>query len=294
MWLDLSTGINPIAFSSGLQIEDYLATLPDADATRNLEAAARKFWAVPDVAGVLAAPGVSALIARIPSLAPPGAVDIPGPTYNEHARAFAAAPGWTVADAPTKNPAARIIVNPNNPDGRFWNEGDLDGADLGVIDESFCDVAPDRSLIHLAAQEHRVILKSFGKFWGLAGLRLGFAIGAPGVIDRLRFSLGPWPVSGPAIAIGALALGDRTWAKTTRTRLGHDAARLDRLMTGAGLKSVGGTDLFRLYETPDASALHERLARQHILTRIFPYSQNWIRLGLPGSAHDWQRLKAAH
>ncbi len=293
MWLDLSTGINPIAFSLGLQFEDYLAALPDTGATRKLEAAARKFWAVPDAVGVLAAPGASALIARIPALTPPGSVDIPGPTYNEHARAFAAAPGWSLADAPTDNPAARIIVNPNNPDGRFWSEGDLDGADLGVIDESFCDVAPDRSLIHLSAQENRIILKSFGKFWGLAGLRLGFAIGAPDVIDRLRFSLGPWPVSGPALEIGAQALGDRAWAETTRARLQHDAARLDRLMTKAGLMLAGGTDLFRLYDTPDAAALHDRLARQHILTRIFPYSQTWIRLGLPGTAADWRRLEAA-
>ena len=124
---------------------------------------------------------------------------------------------------------ARVLVHPNNPDGRLWSVNDV-SAPLTVIDESFADVAPDRSLVHLAAREGVVVLKSFGKFWGLAGLRLGFAIARPETIARLSDLCGPWAVSGPALRVGAMALRDLAWAEETRARLARDAARLDALM----------------------------------------------------------------
>ncbi len=187
---------------------------------------------------------------------------------------------------------ARVIVQPNNPEGRFWDEDDTKGPGPQVVDESFCDIAPERSLISAARIPGRLVLKSFGKFWGLAGLRLGFAIGDPVLIDRLRNMLGPWPVSGPAIRIGTEALGDRAWADATRARLHCDAGRLDRLMGAAGNRPVGGTSLFRLYDT-DAADLFDQLANAKILTRVFPYSDRWLRLGLPRIEADWSRLEAA-
>jgi cobalamin biosynthetic protein CobC len=286
-WLDLSTGLNPVSYPLPPLPPEAWTTLPDRAAARGLTEAARAFWSVPDAAAVLAAPGASALIARIPALAEPGRVAIPGPTYNEHARAFAAA-GWTLADSA----AVRVIVHPNNPDGRLWSAAEARG-DLVVIDESFADICPEASLIGLTARPGVIILKSFGKFWGLAGLRLGFAIGDPGLIARLETLLGPWPVSGAALAIGTAALRDRAWAGATRQRLARDAARLDSVMAAAGAAPLGGTDLFRLYETPDAGLWQDRLARHRIWTRIFPYSRRWLRLGLPGSAEDWARLEAA-
>ncbi len=282
-WVDLSTGINPIPYPLGELPADLWNTLPDEAAFQRLEQAARAFWNIPRSAAVLAAPGASALIARMPSLAPPGAVDIPGPTYNEHARAFTAQ-GWGLAEAAE----TRVIVHPNNPDGRLWRASDL--APMTIIDESFCDIAPDATLMAQATRPNTVILKSFGKFWGLAGLRLGFAIGDPVLIGKLAQGIGPWAVSGPALAIGARALADTAWAEATRTRLATDAARLDALI---GLPVVGGTSLFRLYESDDSLALQTRLARAHIWTRIFPYSSRWIRLGLPGSPAHWARLEQA-
>lgn len=282
-WVDLSTGINPIPYPLGELPADLWNALPDEAAFQRLEQAARAFWNIPRSAAVLAAPGASALIARMPSLAPPGAVDIPGPTYNEHARAFTAQ-GWGLAEAAE----TRVIVHPNNPDGRLWRASDL--APMTIIDESFCDIAPDATLMAQATRPNTVILKSFGKFWGLAGLRLGFAIGDPVLIGKLAQGIGPWAVSGPALAIGARALADTAWAEATRTRLATDAARLDALI---GLPVVGGTSLFRLYESDDSLALQTRLARAHIWTRIFPYSSRWIRLGLPGSPAHWARLEQA-
>ena len=145
-WIDLSTGINPHPYPvSGLQPADWTA-LPDHGAFEHLADAARSFWNVPDRAEILPAPGASAIIARIPALAKTGRVQITMPTYNEHAAAFAAQ-GWTVQD--TGPAEARVIVHPNNPDGRIWQEADA-SAPLTVIDESFCDIAPGQSLIHLA------------------------------------------------------------------------------------------------------------------------------------------------
>ena len=164
---------------------------------------------------------------------------------------------------------------------------------LTVIDESFGDVMPGESLVHLAERPGVIVLKSFGKFWGLAGLRLGFAIARPETIDRLAEMIGPWAVSGPGLATGAAALRDMAWAETTRARLASDADRLDATMAGAGAKVAGGTTLFRLYDVGEAAAWQERLAQHRIWSRVFPYSDHWLRLGLPGPEVHWERLVEA-
>lgn len=284
-WLDLSTGINPRPYPIPALPPDAWTALPDRTAFAALESAARRFWRIPEDAALIAAPGASALIARIPALLPPGRIAIPAPTYNEHARAFRAA-GWTVTDDATD---ARVIVHPNNPDGRLHP---APATPFAVIDESFCDVTPDATHIAASTRPGTIILKSFGKFWGLAGARLGFAIGDPTLIDRLKPMIGPWAVPGPTLAIATAALTDTAWADETRTRLTQDAQRLDHLLSRSGAPPLGGTTLFRLYDTPDAAEWQDRLARHRILTRIFPYSTRWLRLGLP-DGDGWTRLEQA-
>ncbi|SHJ06714.1 L-threonine O-3-phosphate decarboxylase [Palleronia salina] len=284
-WLDLSTGINPVPYP----IPDFAASdwtaLPDRAAEAALVAAARRFWNVPEGAMVLPAPGASALIAALPILAPGRSVHIPGPTYNEHAAAFQAH-GIAIGDATADT---HVTVHPNNPDGRlFAPEGD---PALRIIDESFCDVMPEASEVARCARPGTVVLKSFGKFWGLAGLRLGFAIGHPDTLAPLAARMGPWAVSGPALRVGAIAISDHDWAGRTRARLVRDAARLDGLMAQVGAEVVGGTTLFRLYDV-DAAAWHDRLGRARILSRVFPYSDRWLRLGLP-HPDAFDRLAAA-
>ena len=287
-WIDLSTGINPVPYP----IEDVPASawtdLPDQNATAAFIKAARRHWRCPDDAAVLPVPGLSSAIALIPWLTPSAQVRITEPTYNEHAAAFRAA-GWEVSsDDATK---ARVVVHPNNPDGRWFEDKDTTAA-LSVIDESFCETSPDRSLMHLATRPGTLLLKSFGKFWGLAGLRLGAVVGDPDLITKLASRMGPWPVSGPALAIGALALGDTDWTTQTIARLKDDAERLDRNVLQTGATLTGGTPLFRLYDHPRAAELQHHLATHHIWTRTFPWSATAIRLGLP--AEDaWPRVEAA-
>ena len=286
-WIDLSTGINPVPYPVPRMTTEAWTALPDSAAQDALLDAARRHWHVPDEAAILAAPGASSLIAKLPMLAAKARVDIPAPTYNEHAAAFLAH-GWELGE---QGAGARVIVHPNNPTGHWYAEESFDSP-LTVVDESFADVWPDRSWVHAAARPGVVVLKSFGKFWGLAGMRLGFAIATPEVIGQLATALGPWAVSGPALTIGAAALNDHDWAVETRARLNEDAARLDALMIRAGARVEGGTSLFRLYDVDDAKAWQTRLARNHIWSRVFPYSKTWLRLGLPAPG-QWSRVEAA-
>ena len=287
-WLDLSTGINPVPYPLPLVSDAAWTALPDRNATVDLLAVARRFWAVPEGVDILAAPGASALIAQIPRLAKAATVHIPAPTYNEHAASFSAN-GWQVVDAGAAQ--AQVLVHPNNPDGRVWSAHDIT-TPLTFIDESFCDTCPDQSLISQSARPGTLVLKSFGKFWGLAGVRLGFAIGDPALTAQLKEMLGPWPVSGAALEIGKAALGDMTWADTTRARLTRDAKRLDALVGSSSATVLGGTTLFRLYQVDDAAHWQDKLARHRIWSRVFPYAPDWVRLGLPGP-DGWARLEAA-
>lgn len=189
------------------------------------------------------------------------------------------------------------MVNPNNPDGRHWRQAELLGmigqVGLLVVDESFADPVPEESVASEAGRKGLLVLRSFGKFFGLAGLRLGFALGWRADIDRMAALSGPWPVSGSAIEVACKALGDLDWAARTIRRLIEEAASLDAVCVMFGWQLVGGTPLFRLYNTPDAKAAQEFLARRQIWSRIFPYSPTWIRLGLPGAATEWDRVSAA-
>lgn len=294
-WLDLSTGINPVAYAVPRMAAEAWTRLPEAGALAGLTHAAARAYEVAPEAKVVAAPGASALIRLMPRLATPARVAIPGPTYNEHAAAFAAA-GWEVTDRPGPGVTAAVIVNPNNPDGRLWTRAELlvmaDAMDLLVVDESFMDPDPAESVAPDAGAEGLVVLRSFGKFYGLAGLRLGFAITGPVTAARIADALGPWAVSGPAITVGCAALSDMDWTERTRARLAADAARLRTAAARAGWQPVGGTALFQTFETGDARAAQQALARHRIWTRIFPYAPGWIRLGLPAPA-DWPRVEAA-
>ncbi|MBK5934191.1 threonine-phosphate decarboxylase CobD [Rhodovulum imhoffii] len=297
-WIDLSTGINRVPFP--------LPGLP-ASAWRDLPGQA-SLEALKDTAQagfhtrwpVLPLAGAQAAIQLLPHLAPRGQARILGPTYNEYAAALADA-GWQatqVSDvAALAGADLAIVVNPNNPDGRTHSPDALRALSaktgLLVVDESFADAHPDLSLLPGTRPENVIVLRSFGKFYGLAGVRLGFVLGDAAHLARMAARAGPWAVSGPALEIGRAALADQDWTARSIARLRQDGVRADALAARAGWRPVGGTALFRLFEVPDATAARDRLAAAHIWSRIFPYSGCWLRLGLPGTEAEWSRLAAA-
>ena len=289
-WLDLSTGINPISYPVPEIPEYFWRTLPDANAQSKLIGAARKFWNVDEELDILPSSGVSQLICMMPKLAPSSTVTIAKPTYNEHEAAFLNA-GWKINA--TSN--AQVFVHPNNPDGRLYQVSEIDYLknDLTIIDESFCDTCPKESLLHLAKHDGVIVLKGLGKFWGLAGLRLGFAIAKPNTIQQLQQMIGPWAISGPAQYIGTNALTDSSWISTTQNRLAKDSKKLDTMMADINVPLIGGTDLFRLYDTKDAGHIQNSLAEKMVWSRRFPYSKTWLRLGLPGTQADWKQISSA-
>ncbi|ACL56843.1 threonine-phosphate decarboxylase CobD [Methylobacterium nodulans] len=301
-WIDLSTGINPVPYPCPALEASLLSRLPAAEDLRALEAAAAAAYGA-DPAHIVAAPGTQALIGWLPALRPASRVAVVGPTYAEHAAAWRGG-GHAVETVPDLDAALRaevaVVVNPNNPDGRVTGRRTLDAAaaelaargGLLVVDEAFADLEPVESLCG-AVPPGAVVLRSFGKTYGLAGLRLGFAVARPPLADRLRRALGPWAVSGPAIAIGRAALADRAWREAASAARGRDAARLDGLLARAGGRLVGGTRLFRTAAFAEAPALFARLGRAGLFVRRFDEAPTRLRFGLPGCEVGWARLERA-
>lgn len=295
-WIDLSTGINRLPYPVPPLPAHVWERLPTATDMQELIAAAAHAYATD--AAILPVAGAQAAIQLVPRLFPPSRAAVLGPTYDEH-RAALVAQGWNVSIVTRLEDLAgydlAVVVNPNNPDGRCHSADALAAIAMTVgrliVDESFIDATPHGSIAKDAGNGRLIVLRSFGKFYGLAGLRLGFVIAGAGDIARLGELAGPWNVSGAAIAIGGIALSDDDWTKATATRLADDARRLDAIAASAGWRCAGGTSLFRLYETADASAARSLLAENRIWSRVFPWSDRLIRLGLPGSESEWQRIE---
>ncbi|MBB4369276.1 cobalamin biosynthetic protein CobC [Bradyrhizobium sp. cir1] len=294
-WIDLSTGINRVHYPVGEVSMRAWSALPSRAEIDALHQAARHAYRTS--APLVAMGGAQAAIQLLPQLAPCGRARILAPTYNEYAGVLSAA-GWDVQEVRDLQALAgadlAIVVNPNNPDGRCHARKDLlallPRVGRLVVDESFADAVPHQSLASDADRPGLLILRSFGKFFGLAGLRLGFAIGNAADVGKLAAASGPWPVSGAAIAIGGRALRDDAWAEATSARLARDSIRLDAMVQSQGWALIGGTHLFRLYEAPDALAAQDKLARDHIWSRVFVQQPTWLRLGLPGNEAEWTRL----
>lgn len=304
-WLDLSTGIAPWPYPISPPAVESWQRLPDPSALATLCAAARAPYGASAEAAIVALPGTDLAINALPRLVAPGRrVSIVSPTYGSHAEAWHRCghriscvedPG-NIADCDIG-----VLVNPNNPDGRSWSPDAVvaaadrlapSGAWL-LVDEAFADVMPDVSVAgQTTAHPNLVVLRSFGKFFGLAGMRLGFAITAHAVGRHLGQLAGDWPVSGPAIETGTAALRDTAWQQRQRARLTSAAAALDLTLQAGGLDVVGRTPLFALAASPDALALFHRLCEAGILVRPFA-GRDVLRFGIPGSAGDLDRLARA-
>jgi len=302
-WLELSTGINPQPWRGPRADDSALSRLPDPALLTTLEQTAAAAFSVTDPNRLAAVPGAEAAIRLLPVLLRAHSVDIISPTYGAHAESWRRS-GAQVRlissdEASTSDADVLVIVNPNNPDGALQSRDAL--AALArlrslksrwlIVDESFIETTPEATVSDLT-ESGLIVLRSFGKFYGLAGVRLGFMIAAPALIEQLRGLQGDWPVSADALVMGAAAYADTDWRRQTQARLTAAATRLDALLTASGLTVLGGTSLFRLASTPDAAALFHHLGRYGILTRPFDYAPDWLRFGLP-APEDFGRLQQA-
>ena len=300
-WIDLSTGLAPWSYPYAISPGSN-AHLPDPAALAALEAAAASVFGVA-AKRVVAVPG-SDLGLRLLAAVIGGEAAVVRPGYSGHWSMWPAGAVTAVVAAELESAATAgrsiVLARPNNPDGLVIDRDRLEAlaAKLAahgrylIVDEAFVDATPDASLA-ASGWPGLIVVRSFGKFFGLAGLRLGFVIAPVKIADGLRQLLGDWPIGGAAIALGTVAYADRDWQAAQRNRLDDAASALDRRLDGAGLEVIGGTRYFRLVMTPRRDAVFDRLARAGILTRPFAGQADWLRLGLPSNNSDWARLDAA-
>lgn len=297
-WLDLSTGINPCPWPGAGALHIDWQSLPAPSALNALEAAAAHHFGV-DPALCCALPGSEMGLRLLGRL-----IDLPGrycpPCYRTHGEIFADSRVSGTGDAPERT--ALVLANPNNPDGRQFTPASLrerlemqqSAGGWLVVDEAFADASPDISIAgDVGGERNLVVMRSFGKFFGLAGVRLGFAIAPPPIIAALRRLLGDWPVSAAAIEIGTRAYRDRDWIDTARAALPRRAAEMDAMLARRGLVATGASPLFRLIDHAQPRSLFDHLCRRQILTRPFADHPHWLRLGLPADRAALDRLDRA-
>ncbi len=300
-WLDLSTGINPNGWQGAQPPLSSWARLPEDD--DGLEQAASHYYGAQQLLPVA---GSQAAIQTLPKLRAPCRVGVLAHSYNEHAHAWQNA-GHDVdlitADqlgVAVEHHDVLVLVNPNNPTGvRFdaqtllrWHEQLAARGGWLLVDEAFMDCTPEASLAKHTGKPGLIVLRSLGKFFGLAGARVGFVLAHQGLLRTLQEALGPWTICGAARWLATKALNDRAWQHTTRTQLMEQGQRLNSLLSHHVLRPDGDTALFQSIATNQAQAVHEQLAKQGVLTRLF-IDQPRIRFGLPASEAEWQNLEHA-
>jgi cobalamin biosynthesis protein CobC len=305
-WIDLSTGINPHSYPHSAIPANAFSRLPEPAATERLKALAAAAYGAPSPAHVAAGPGTQILLPIIAGLQAGwggNRAAILSPTYAEHARAARLA-GLDVSETEDierlTDGRLAVVVNPNNPTGRIISRGDLLAlaalmrakSGLLIVDEAFMDVSEAESVADAVEDGGLVVLRSFGKFYGMAGLRLGFAISHPDIVRKIEERLGPWAVSGPALHVAGEALADATWQETMRRRLARETARMDALLASVGIPVAGGTSLFRFIRDRQAQPIFRHLGEHGIITRRFEERPNDLRIGLPDE-NGWLRLEEA-
>lgn len=300
-WLDLSTGINPCGWQPPSVPDAIWLRLPEED--DGLEQAAGSYYGTRHLLPVA---GSQAAIQALPRIRPKGRVGLVSPSYAEHRHAWHSA-GHHVIDLSEEEIESNldlievlVICNPNNPDGCIyprerllsWHRALTAKGGWLVLDEAFIDPHPEGSLAPLAPRLGLIVLRSLGKFFGLAGARVGFVMAEASLLERLRDMLGPWTVSGPSRWVAVRALGDTAWHEVARARLSTAAFRQRRLLQAAGIEVRGDCLLFCYCVHEQAEWIADSLARQGILVRCFR-NESALRFGLPGRESEWDRLGEA-
>lgn len=298
-WLDLSTGINPNGWPVPPVSAEIWQALPQDD--DGLSAAASGYYGT---TSLLAVSGSQAAIQALPALRAPAKVALVAPSYAEHAHNWRRC-GHEVVGEPAEeilqaDADVKVIVNPNNPTGKLFTRDEL--LDLHarlaarggwlVVDEAFIDATPEHSLASVCPRPGLIVLRSLGKFFGLAGARVGFVLAGDDLLQSLAELLGPWPIAAPSRHVATLALRDTAWQRAARESLPQAAQRLAELLHVHGLSPTGGSSLFLWVRCEDAANMHEQLAKQGVLTRLFDLPAS-LRFALPRDEVQWARLAAA-
>lgn len=301
-WLDLSTGINPNGWPVPTSFPTELwSQLPQQQ--DNLIAAAQNYY---QCDSLIAVAGSQAAIQALPYLRNKSRVGIITPAYAEHAYAWHQAGHKVIQlDSNTINEAITelnvlIIINPNNPSAELftqkqllsWHEQLVKKNGWLIVDEAFIDAEPQNSLVQHCPLDGLIVLRSLGKFFGLAGLRVGFVLTKKNLLSQLSERLGPWSIAHASRYIARLALQDHKWQQQCRHSLKQQGYRLQQLLTKIGLTPDGNSTLFQWVKTDNAEYIHRMLAEQGILTRLFNAPAS-LRFGLPKTELDWQQFETA-
>lgn len=311
-WLDLSTGINPIGWPVPDIPAELWQRLPEAD--DGLEEVIRQWSGAPFSAACVPVPGSQAAIMALPRLRKPCRVGIPVPGYREHGHSWRNAGHTVIPIGPEQTRCGAsgcddrwldqldvlVWINPNNPTGEIippstllrWHQRLQKRGGWLVVDEAFMDATPAFSLCSHAGRPGLIVLRSLGKFFGLAGVRAGVVLADPAVAEALKQVLGPWPLGGPARYVMAQALADADWQLLARARLQRSAGRLRGVLHAAGLTLAGGSALFLTVRTDHPQLLADQLAEQGVLVRAFE-QPGMLRFGLATGENQWRMLGMA-
>ncbi len=303
-WIDLSTGINPWPYRSAASDEGVYDRLPTNAAYDECQAAIAAAFQAPQ-ANTCLAPGSELLIRLLPHHLASTRVAILTPTYGDHAEVWRRA-GCDVVETPDPLSLAGevdavIICNPNNPDGRVFDRDSLHAARSRlaarggwlIVDEAYGDLHRDMIMAPGGGAEGLIVLRSFGKFFGLPGLRLGAMIAPDEISARMSEQLGAWPISSAALEIGTRAYRDRAWQDRTRRALQQARMLLDQVLISNQIEIEGGTDLFRFVNVDNAQAVWHHLAVAGIYVRRFDALPGKLRIGLPADEIQLARLNEA-
>ncbi|QYF94598.1 threonine-phosphate decarboxylase CobD [Massilia sp. PAMC28688] len=300
-WIDLSTGLNPHGYPAPAVAAAAWHRLPESDPA--LVAAACAYYGAPCM---LAVAGTQSAIQALPALRPSSRVVVAAPSYAEHAHHWGMH-GHTLRQVPYAALAAEVgncdvmvVCNPNNPTGAVvprtelleWSAQLAARGGWLIVDEAFADTQPGMSVSSWASEPGLIVLRSIGKFFGLAGVRVGFVAAHEALLVQLADALGPWTVSGPAQQVAAAALHDSAWQRDTARRLEVEGRRLRTMLREAGLHSQG-TALFQWWPEERAEACWEHMAKRGIWVRLFAHAARGIRIGLPADEAAWRALEQA-
>lgn len=301
-WLDLSTGISPFVYPLPPVPARCWQRLPETG--DGLETAAAAYYGSEYL---LPVSGSQEAIQRLPLLRRLSRVGIISPAYHSHHQAWEKA-GHQVSELDSQQVAGRLpeldvllLVTPNNPTTeRFtpeqlmqWHQQLAKHGGWLIVDEAYLDCRPAESLIQALPQEGLIVLRSLGKFFGLAGIRLGFVWATEALLKQLVALQDDWSVSHPARWAGQLALADRQWQAQQRRRLPEAGERLLDLLRRTWPQAESrGTELFVWCVLGNAREVFDQLAAQGILVRYFEQPAS-LRFGLPETAADWLRLEVA-